>query len=64
MKKPVLKGDEIAQWMYGALRDMDEAGSQPAELETLMPPCARAGALRDDDGFHGYGRDVAIRDRR
>src|SRR5215471_6269885 len=31
VKKPVLKGDAIAQWMYDALRDMDRAGSQPVE---------------------------------
>ena len=30
VKKPVLKGDAIAQWMYDALRDMDAGGSQPA----------------------------------
>jgi len=37
VKKPLLKGDAIARWMYQALRDMDGARSEPAELETLLP---------------------------
>ena len=62
VKKPVLKGDAIAQWMYGALRDMDRAGSQPAELETLMPPSHPLELFVTVTDFHGYRRDVAIAD--
>ena len=61
-RKPVLKGDAIAQWMYGALRDMDRAGSQPAELETLMPPSHALELFVTVTDFHGYRRDVAIAD--
>ena len=62
VKKPVLKGDAIAQWMYEALRDMDAAGSQPAELETLMPPSHALELFVTVTDFHGYRRDVAISD--
>ena len=62
IKKPVLKGDAIAQWMYGALRDMDRAGSQPAELETLMPPSHRLELFVTVTDFYGYHRDVTLAD--
>ena len=61
-KKPVLKGDAIAEWMYAALRDMDRAGSDPAELETLMPPSHDLELFVTVTDFHGYRRDVAIAD--
>src|SRR5262249_24742762 len=54
VKKPVLKGDAIAQWMYAALRDMDTAGSQPAELETLMPPSHPLELFVTVTDFYGY----------
>jgi patatin-related protein len=62
VKKPVLKGDAIAQWMYAALRDMDAAGSQPAEVETLMPESHVLELFVTVTDFHGYRRDVAISD--
>ncbi len=62
LKKPVLKGDAIARWMYGALRDMDRTGSQPAELETLMPPSHPLELFVTVTDFYGYRRDVVIAD--
>ena len=62
VKKPVLKGDAIARWMYGALRDMDAGGSQPAELETLMPESHPLELFVTVTDFHGYRRDVVISD--
>jgi patatin-related protein len=62
VKKPLLKGDAIAQWMFVALRDMDAAGSRPAELETLMPPSHALELFVTVTDFHGYRRDVAIAD--
>ena len=61
-KKPVLKGDAIAQWMYDALRDMDVGGSQPTELETLMPPSLPLELFVTVTDFYGYRRDVMIAD--
>ncbi len=62
LKKPVLKGDAIARWMYGALRDMDAGGSQPAEVETLMPESHPLELFVTVTDFHGYRRDVVISD--
>jgi patatin-related protein len=62
VKKPVLKGDAIAQWMYGALADMDRTRSQPEDLETLMPPSHALELFVTVTDFYGYRRDVAIAD--
>ena len=62
VKKPVLRGDAIAVWMYDALRDMDAGGSQPGELETLMPPRHPLELFVTVTDFHGYRRDLVISD--
>ena len=31
-KTPPLKGDDMSRWIYGALRDMDGGGSEPADV--------------------------------
>ena len=62
VKKPVLRGDAIAVWMYDALRDMDAGGSQPRELETLMPPRHPLELFVTVTDFHGYRRDLVISD--
>ena len=62
VKKPLLKGDAIAQWMFTALRDMDRAGSEPSELETLMPPSHPLELFVTVTDFYGYRRDIAIAD--
>ena len=62
VKKPVLKGDAIAQWMYDALHDMDASGSQPPELQTLMPPSHPLELFVTVTDFYGYRRNVMIAD--
>lgn len=62
VKKPVLRGDAIAVWMYDALRDMDAGGSQPDELETLMPQRNPLELFVTVTDFHGYRRDLVISD--
>ena len=62
VKKPVLKGDAIAQWMYDALHDMDAGGSQPPELQTLMPPSHPLELFVTVTDFYGYRRNVMIAD--
>jgi patatin-related protein len=62
VRKPVLKGDAIARWMVEALRDMDAAGSEPPELETLMPPSHPLELFVTVTDFYGYRREVAITD--
>jgi patatin-related protein len=62
IKKPVLKGDDIAVWMYRALRDMDEGGSQPADVESLMPERHPLELFVTVTDFYGYRRDLLIYD--
>jgi patatin-related protein len=61
-KKPVLKGDEIAGWMFRALKDMDEGGTQPADVETLMPERHPLELFVTVTDFYGYRRDLLISD--
>jgi patatin-related protein len=62
LKKPPLRGDAIAQWMYRALRDMDDGGAAPAELETLMPPDHLLELFVTTTDFYGYDRDLLLAD--
>ena len=41
---------------------MDPAGSQPEDLETLMPPSHPLELFVTVTDFHGYRRDIAIAD--
>ena len=59
--KPPLRGDAIAQWMYQALRDMDEPGAA-GELETLMPPRHALELFVTTTDFNGYDRDLMLAD--
>lgn len=61
-KTPPLKGDDMSRWIYGALRDMDSDGSQPAELRTLMPPGHLLELFVTTTDFYGYDRDLMIGD--
>jgi patatin-related protein len=62
LRKPPLRGDSIAQWMYRALRDMDAGGSQPAELPTLMPDRHVLELFVTTTDFEGYDRDLMLAD--
>jgi patatin-related protein len=61
IKKPVLKGDAIAQWMYEALRDM-EATRAPGAPATLLPDRHPLELFVTVTDFQGYRRDVMIAD--
>ncbi len=61
-KKPPLKGDDMSKWIYGALRDMDDGGSDPADLQTLMPPGHLLELFVTTTDFYGYDRDLMIGD--
>ena len=61
-KKPPLKGDDMSRWIYGALRDMDGGGSEPADLQTLMPPGHLLELFVTTTDFYGYDRDLIIGD--
>ena len=62
LKKPPLRGDSIAQWMYQALRDMDAGGSDPVDVETLMPPRHLLELFVTTTDFFGFDRDLVISD--
>jgi len=62
LRKPPLRGDSIAQWMYRALRDMDEPGPQPRELGTLMPERHMLELFVTTTDFQGYDRDLILAD--
>jgi patatin-related protein len=63
-KRSPLKGDEMARWMYHALRDMDAAGSRPEAVDTLMPPRHVLDLFITTTDFQGYDRDLMIADPR
>ncbi|MDQ3889865.1 MAG: patatin-like protein [Actinomycetota bacterium] len=62
VKKPPLKGDAIARWMYGALRDMDADARKPGDLETLLSPRSVLELFVTTTDFAGYQRDLMIAD--
>src|SRR4051794_30776636 len=64
LKKSPLRGNEMAQWLFGALEEMDEGGSQPPELETLVPRDNRLDLFVTITDFYGYDRQIAIADPR
>jgi patatin-related protein len=62
LRKPPLRGDAMAQWIYRALVDMDDEGARPAELETLMPRNHVLELFVTTTDFHGYDRDLMLAD--
>src|SRR5215217_4991315 len=64
LKKSPLRGNEMAQWLYGALEEMDEGGPQPPELKTLVPRDNRLDLFVTITDFYGYDRQIAIADPR
>jgi patatin-related protein len=61
-KKPPLKGDDMSEWLYGALSDMDRNGSHPTDLDTLMPRGHLLELFVTTTDFYGYDRDLTIAD--
>src|SRR6187397_2026927 len=64
LKKSPLRGNEMAQWLYGALEKMDDGGPQPPELKTLVPRDNRLDLFVTVTDFYGYDRQIAIEDPR
>jgi patatin-related protein len=62
LRKPPLRGDTIAQWMFHALRDMDDLGAQPPDLPTLMPDRHLLELFVTTTDFQGYDRDLLLAD--
>jgi patatin-related protein len=62
LKHAPLRGDLMARWIYDAFHSMDDKGSTPASLETLMPPQHKLDLFVTATDFYGYGRQVPYAD--
>src|SRR5262245_39526469 len=61
-KKSPLRGNEMAQWLFKALQDMDSGGSRPEELPTLVPRDGSLDLFVTITDFYGYDRQIPIAD--
>ena len=57
-----LRGDLMAGWIYDAFRGMDEQGSVPAGLPSLMPDGHLLELFVTATDFYGYARQVPYAD--
>ena len=55
-----LRGNEMAQWLFKALEEMDDATAEPAGLQTLVPEDGRIDLFVTITDFYGYERQVPI----
>jgi patatin-related protein len=62
LKHAPLRGDLMARWIYDAFSRMDEKGSSPASLGSLMPPQHKLELFVTATDFYGYGRQVPYAD--
>ncbi len=62
LKKAPLRGDLMARWIYDAFQRMDEKGSTPASLPTLLPDRHKLELFVTVTDFYGYGRQVPYAD--
>jgi patatin-related protein len=59
-----LRGDSMSHWLFDALAAMDEGGSEPRSLATLMPERHLLQLFVTATDFYGYNRTVGTRDPR
>jgi patatin-related protein len=62
LKHAPLRGDLMAQWIYDAFNKMDDKGTAPAGIETLMPERHKLELFVTATDFYGYGRQVPYTD--
>jgi patatin-related protein len=62
LKRSPLRGDLMAQWIYDAFHKMDDRGSTPAGIDTLMPDGHKLELFVTATDFYGYGRQVPYTD--
>ena len=62
LKKSPLRGAEMAQWLHEALEGMDDGGSEPDGVDTLVPQDGRLDLYVTITDFYGYDRQVPIFD--
>ncbi|HEX2026579.1 MAG TPA: patatin-like protein [Nitriliruptorales bacterium] len=62
-RKPLLQGDEMAGWLFGALEEMDERGeSDGDEPRSLVPSGQQMHLFVTVTDFYGYDREALIDD--
>jgi patatin-related protein len=64
LHKSPLRGGAMARWLYEALEGMDDAGSEPDGVETLVPQDGQLDLFVTITDFYGYDRQVPIFDPR
>ncbi|MFL5922172.1 MAG: patatin-like protein [Gaiellaceae bacterium] len=62
LKNAPLRGDLMAQWIYDAFHKMDDKGSTPSGIDTLMPERHKLELFVTATDFYGYGRQVPFTD--
>jgi patatin-related protein len=62
LKHAPLRGDLMARWIYDAFKQMDDKGSSPSTLPTLMPGDHKLELFVTATDFFGYGRQVPYAD--
>jgi len=62
LRRSPLRGGAMARWLYDALEGMDEGGSEPEGLATLLPAGDRIDLFVTITDFYGYNRQVPISD--
>ncbi len=60
LRQSPLRGDGMSQWLYDALAGMDESGSTPPALTTLMPGDHLLELFVTVTDFYGYDRQIPI----
>jgi patatin-related protein len=64
IKKAPLRGKDMSIWLYDALRGMEDEGSSPPALQTLMPDGHMLQLFVTMTDFYGYDRQISIADPR
>ena len=64
LHKSPLRGDAMARWLFEALEGMDDGGSEPKSLDTLVPADGQLDLFVTITDFYGYDRQVPIDDPR
>jgi patatin-related protein len=62
LKHAPLRGDLMARWIYDAFHQMDQKGSTPETLVSLMPQRHKLELFVTATDFYGYGRQVPYAD--
>jgi patatin-related protein len=62
LRKSPLRGGSMARWLFEALEGMDDGGSEPNGVRTLVPQDGQLDLFVTITDFYGYDRQVPIFD--